>query len=93
LKGNILQASSAIEIGENLRNQIIKTEIIELNQFMENHRAEFRLIILDRIYKIDIPIQDANPESSQAIWTELFSTFLADYNRGLAKKEKFTATP
>lgn len=89
----MIQQEDILKLGEIFSKRIIQVDCVEYDKFMPNHEVEFRLTILDRAYTIKAkPINLEEPQANQ-IWMELFSTFLADYNMGLNKKEKLTANP
>ena len=84
---------SAASMGETYKNKIVKTEVMEIDRFGPNPQAEFRLIVLDRVYKVAIPMEKTDSTTCTQVWTELFSTFLADLNFGLVAKSSITANP
>lgn len=84
----MLAQNSIEQIGEDLLKKIIKMEVLQLDQFLDTHSVEFRLKVLDQVYMLTVKPDVITQESSQQIWTDLWSAFLADYNQGLVAKVK-----
>ena len=80
---------TALNKGEEFLKQLVRPEIVQTNKFMDDHMVHFRLLIMEQIYNISVPVADVNHDSINDIWKELYSSFLADFNYGLvAKKAK-----
>lgn len=83
----MIVTASMQQLGENLLKQIIKNEIVQIApDLKQDGKLEFKLIVLSTVYKADVPLDQATPETAQRVWTELISTFLADLNIGLNAK-------
>mgnify|MGYP003300387960 CR=1 FL=1 len=89
----MIQTEDIVKLGELFSKRIIKIECNEYDKFMPGHEIEFKLVVLDMVYCMKVKPDHLTENQANQIWMDLFSSFLADYNLGLAKKAKITATP
>ncbi len=74
------------KIGQSFVDQIFRTEVFGLDVLGDNPQLEFRLIVLDRVYKIIVPFKDMDEIVSTQIWQDVFAAYLADANTSIAEK-------
>lgn len=75
-------------IGSQILGMIFKVDVVHVNQFLHDHSIEFRLSVLDQVFKIVVPAANIGEAEVRNIWTEIFSNFLAVLNEGLAVRDK-----
>lgn len=75
-------------IGSQILGMIFKVDAVHVNRFLPDHSIEFRLSVLDQVFKIVVPAANVGEAEVRNIWTEIFSNFLAVLNEGLAVRDK-----